>query len=456
MFEVRRIKLGGRLRQLTSPGEELQQRLHAAEPGELAQLREKIVVVELIALELLLKSLGFGLVDLRRRPFDQRHHVAHAEDASGHAFRMEYLEVLRFLPGADEFDRDLRDLTDRQRSSAPGVAIQFGQYESGEAQRLVEVFRHRHRLLSQRRVGDQKHFAGIHRLPDAHQLLDHRVVDLEPPRGIDDHGVETLVRRGRHGVLDDRRHIDARAFRVHRHADPAPQRLQLVDGRRSVDVSGDQHDLAPGFLEMQREFSRRGGLAAAVETGQHHDRRRTFQLQLRGFGTEQFDQPVVDHLDHLLPRSDARKHLPAHAVGGDLGDEIRRHFQVHVRFEQRRPDLPHRFGDVGLGETAFSAQTLQHVMKTIAEGVKHKPFPKRKSFRLRRAGPGRRSSRRPSERGRASQEYTSSSGCGDPAAPLTHMPSAPHWRRPGSTGRSPSVSFSFYYLTIHIKIKIMA
>ena len=57
----------------------------------------------------------------------RREHVAHAEDAVGHAVGVEEVEVGEPLPGRGEDDRPADDLLDRQRGAAPGVAVELGQ-----------------------------------------------------------------------------------------------------------------------------------------------------------------------------------------------------------------------------------------------------------------------------------------------------------------------------------------
>ena len=112
------------------------------------------------------------------------------------------------------------------------------------------------------------------RLPDAHQLLDHGVIDLEPSGGINDDNVEILFAPD---LLDrvqgDGGDVDAGSLGVDRNIDFPADDFELIDCGGAVDVAGDQQHLFPVAAEFQREFSRRGGFAAAVETDQHDDGR---------------------------------------------------------------------------------------------------------------------------------------------------------------------------------------
>ena len=73
-------------------------RREAAHLVHLPDLRLEVLEVEALArLDLLGELLRFLDVDVLLRLLDQRQHVAHAEDARGHALRMERLEAVELL-----------------------------------------------------------------------------------------------------------------------------------------------------------------------------------------------------------------------------------------------------------------------------------------------------------------------------------------------------------------------
>ena len=92
---------------------------------------------------------GFGL-------FDERHHVAHAQDAADDAIRMKGLEGVRLFAGADELDGLAGDVPDRQRRAAPGIAVHLGKDDAGKAEALVEVLRGIDGILAGHGVGDEE------------------------------------------------------------------------------------------------------------------------------------------------------------------------------------------------------------------------------------------------------------------------------------------------------------
>ncbi len=73
----------------------------------------------------------FLLVDFGFDLLDEREHVAHAEDARGHAVGIEDVEIGVFFAHADELDRTVDDGLDRQRRAAAGIAIELGQHDAG-------------------------------------------------------------------------------------------------------------------------------------------------------------------------------------------------------------------------------------------------------------------------------------------------------------------------------------
>ena len=113
---------------------------HAADPAHLLDLRELGLEVgerELRLAQALLHLLGIlglrGLLGL----LDQRDHIAHAEDALGHAIGMERLERVELLPHAGEHDRLAGDALDRERRTAACVAVELGEHHAVEVHALA-------------------------------------------------------------------------------------------------------------------------------------------------------------------------------------------------------------------------------------------------------------------------------------------------------------------------------
>src|SRR6185312_1098821 len=90
------------------------------------------------ALDLLCEVVCSSDVDAFACFFDQRQDVAHAEDAIGHAAWIEGFQAVEFFGHAGELDRLAGDVAHRQGGAAARVAVQLGQYDTGQRQRVAE------------------------------------------------------------------------------------------------------------------------------------------------------------------------------------------------------------------------------------------------------------------------------------------------------------------------------
>ena len=95
-------------------------------------------------------------VDIRGGLLDQADDVAHAEDAAGDARRVEILERVELLAGADQLDRLAGDGAHRERRAAAAVAVDAGEHDAGDADALVEGLGEVDRVLAGERVGDEQ------------------------------------------------------------------------------------------------------------------------------------------------------------------------------------------------------------------------------------------------------------------------------------------------------------
>ena len=141
---------------LADAGQHAHDARHAADLRHLLQLLGEIVEVE----DALAHPLGgfrrLVRVDVLRRLLDQADDVAHAEDAAGDARRIEILERVELLAGAEELDRLAGDRAHRQRRAAAAVAVDAGQHDAGDADALVERLGEVDRVLAGERVGDEQ------------------------------------------------------------------------------------------------------------------------------------------------------------------------------------------------------------------------------------------------------------------------------------------------------------
>src|SRR5258708_6023022 len=118
------------LRRLSELGRQLvDHRRYPAHLAHLADLLLEVLQVEALALSRLLREFLRVLdVDRLARLFDEREHVAHAEDARGHALGVKGLQAVRLLAHAGELDRLSRDLPHRQGRPAAPVTVHLGEH----------------------------------------------------------------------------------------------------------------------------------------------------------------------------------------------------------------------------------------------------------------------------------------------------------------------------------------
>ncbi len=92
------------------------------------------------------------------------------------------------------------------------------------------------RLLAGRRIGHEQHLARLEKFLQPLDLLDQRLVDLLPARGVENLDVRpTWVSRPFERQPGRFLHILQPGRRAeNRHADLLPERRQLLDGRRAV------------------------------------------------------------------------------------------------------------------------------------------------------------------------------------------------------------------------------
>ena len=201
--------------------------LHQAPEGahalDQAHLLQKIGEVEGGLLQLLLHAGHIGQLHFLLGFLHQGEHIAHAEDAAGHPFRVEGLEGLHLFAGADEFDRRAAHLADREGGAAAAVAIELGEHGAGDADLLVEGPGEFGRLLADHRIHHQQHLVGGHGAADPHHLLHHREVDLQAAGRVDDHGVEAFFAALGHASGGDVLGLGLGAEAEHLHADLVAQ-----------------------------------------------------------------------------------------------------------------------------------------------------------------------------------------------------------------------------------------
>ncbi len=199
-----------------------------------------------------------------------------------------------------------------------------------------------------------------------HQVL----VDLEAPGRVDDHDVPPLRAR----LLDPHlRGLDRLRPGEDRNLDLPPELLQLVDGRRTLEVGGDERRRAVLLAEQQRQLGGRGRLARPLEAGeQDHGRPLAREDELGVPRAHQRRQLFVDDLHDLLAGSEAAGDVLAEGALLDARDEVLDDAEVDVGLEQRQTDLAHRARDHLFVELSAAPKRAEGGIQLVPEGVEHR------------------------------------------------------------------------------------
>ncbi len=282
-------------------------------------------------------------------------HVPHPEDAGGQPLGVKLLEGVQLFTDADELDRLADGRTQRERRTAASIPVHFREDGTVEIQTFVERLRHRHGVLAGHCIDHEEDLVRGNRCLDGLDFLHHLFVDVEPACGINNHNVPRVLSGMLHGMLGDRPGCGPRLL-VDGNADLLPQRHQLIDGRRPMNVSRRKHRMASLPGKIQGQFGAKGRFPGTLQSRHQNDRRRhRGEENLLVRRPEQPYQLVINDLDDQLPGSDALEHLLPDRPLQNVVNELLGDLVVDVGIQQHAADFAQRFGDVGFGNLPLPA-----------------------------------------------------------------------------------------------------
>ena len=126
---------------------------------------------------------------------DEREDIAHAEDAGGDAIGMEGFEGIALFTNANKFERLTSDGTDGERGTATGIAVHFGEDDTGDAEPLMKFVGGFDGVLAGHGVGDEENFGGVERFLEFGELLHQLFVNVLAAGGVN----QDDVAAGLHG-----------------------------------------------------------------------------------------------------------------------------------------------------------------------------------------------------------------------------------------------------------------
>ena len=150
--------------------------------------------------------------------------------------------------------------------------------------------------------------------------------------------------------------------------------MELVDGRRTVDVGRDQIGLAFEFAaQLERQLGAGGGLARALQAHDHDDGRRAGQVEVSGLSAEDLDELLVDDLHDLLAGIEALEHVLADGPFPDAFNEVLDDLEIDVGLKQGQTHFAQRGLNVFLGQPGLAPDLAENVFESVCKAVEHGP-----------------------------------------------------------------------------------
>ena len=298
--------------------------------------------------------------------FDEGEHVAHAQNPGGHPVGVERLDHIQLFTGAHELDGLAGGGPDGKRRTAPGVAVQLGEYHAVDAQRLVKCGGGVDGVLAGHGVHHQQNLIGMNSGFHAFELVHEGLIHMEPAGGIEKHHVVAVVPGVADGVFRNDHGI-ALALVKDRQIQLSAHHLELLDGGGTVHVTGgQQRPLAQLPAHEPGQLGGGGGFAGALKTHHHHNGGAVVgHGQLAAGTAHEIGQLLADDFDHLLGGGQAVQHIGAHSPFRDGGDELLDHLIAHVCFQQGNLYFLQRRLHIRFGQPSFSLQVFEYILKFL-------------------------------------------------------------------------------------------
>ena len=316
---------------------------HAAQLFNLPQLVGQIVHVEGALAHPLGDLLGLFVVDILRGLFDERNHVAHAENAARDTVRVEIFQPIQLFAGAEQLDRLACDSPHRKCGTATAIAVNAREHNASDANLLIKCTCQINSVLTRERVSNQQGFLGLGNVTHGGGFRQQLFINMQPACGIQHHHVISALAGLAHGALGNlqRRFTLVDGKCIHLHLAAENLKLFLCCGAARIQRRH-QHLALLAFEQALGDFCSGGGFAGALQP--HHQnghRRRGAEIQRRLLRPQCFHQRVMNDLDHHLARLDRLDDILPNRALPHFVSEGFHNLKRHVGFEKRAPHFAH-------------------------------------------------------------------------------------------------------------------
>src|SRR5208337_4136555 len=380
-FETNELFFVHVLRGLLEAGEgadrrhHLENRLHGTHLRDLTNLIAEVFEREAIAEQGFLGELLLLFAVQRRFSLlDERHHVAHAEDAAYNAIGMEGLEGVGFFTCTDELDGLAGHMPDGERRAAACVAVHFCQDNASQSKTRMKILGRADGVLAGHGIGDEQNLRRVEEFFQALHLRHELFVDVQAAGGIDDKRIaahDDGFTAGLFGQALDEGGVGGFAllvalveFGFNGFGDD----FKLLTGGGAIDVHRDQHGTVTTLLEPGGELAGGSGFAAPLQAGHENDGGRLGgEFEAGRVFAEQGDKLVANDFDDLLGGGERGEDFGADGLDADLLDVVADDVEVVDGFEQGYGDFAEGFGDVFFSERALAAEGFKGALEFVCK-----------------------------------------------------------------------------------------
>ena len=305
--------------------------------------------------------------------FDQRQDIAHTQNTTGYAIRIEGLQCIGFFTHSQEFDRLTGDMPYRQRRAATSITVGLSQDNPGQRQHVIKGFSRVSRILTCHRIHGKQ---GFDRVNGSVKLLDfghHVGINMQATCGINDNYIYMLLfcmfdrtLGNIDGVL-----VCTRGKKFY--SNLRRQGLQLLDRRRAIDIGRDNQDrFFLTLFQPTRQLSNRSRLTRALQTRHHHNRRRLgSQVQLFVSRTHHLDQFFIDDFNECLTWTQTATNLLPDSTNLDAINKRLHHRQGNIRLQQCHPHFPKCALNILFGQLGLAGNRSECMRQTIRQIIEH-------------------------------------------------------------------------------------